>query len=385
MRTKIIAFALYFLAGAEGALISGSLTHLVGYWGMELDKIVLFSSAYSLGRMSSVYITGYLVEHFGSRRLLFVGTGLMLLYLICFPMAWSYTAALVFAFLGGAGMTVQDTAGPLLMGNISGRRGYSGMLSIGQALFGIGGFAAPFLVGVFTSFGASFKAAFYLLALVPTAMLICLFGEKEHAAAAAEQSGTIQPLHCKNTWLCFLGLALFVLCYDAAGGILSLYATSYAKATGLGDSAASFVLSVYQVGGVVGSLVFSVVLRRISANSAAIMNLCLAAAAAALGLALGGGSILFLVFLLLGLFSRPVFSMMVSMATRVGYKHVSIVGSVLGLVSGAVGVLIPVVTGGIIAQKGPGFSIALYLGLCLMCIMAALVIKSNTKEKGEQI
>lgn len=58
-----LAFAMYFLTGAACIVVGSSLPHLVKLYNMDLEKVVLLGSAYAMGRLSTVYFTGRMVEN----------------------------------------------------------------------------------------------------------------------------------------------------------------------------------------------------------------------------------------------------------------------------------------------------------------------------------
>ena len=385
-KLSVLTYALYFLAGSESALIGASIMYLVAMYGVSIDKIVLFSSSYALGRMIVVPFMGKFVEKVGAKPMLIGSLIAIILFLFGFPTFTVYAAGLVFAFLGGAGMTIQDTAGPVMIGSISDGNSYSGNLSIGQALFSIGGFAAPFIVGTIVGFGGSFLIAYYLIGIVPIIMLAILLTDRNQITGkvAGGEKSVVQPLFSKNMILTFAGIVLLVLTYDAGGGILGLYTTAFGKSIGLADSASNYMQSVYQLGGVIGSFAFAYILKKVSVKKMILVNLAVSALSMTAGVLFGTPTTFFIVYALVGFFSRPVFSMMVAIATRVGYKHVSVVGSILGLTSGAIGVINPIWTGGLVGKYGPQIAIFGYIAFIAVSFLAALVVNATTTEEAPE-
>ena len=168
-----LAFAMYYLTGATCIVVGSSLPHLVKLYDMDLGKVVLLGSAYALGRVTTVYQTGRLVEKWGPVKVLAVGTALLAVFLGGIPTVVNYYAGLVFAFMGGAGMGAQDTVCPVFLSTVF-TKNYAGSLSAGQALFGLGSFTTPFLIGMLLSFHRPFYYAYYILLLIPAAMFVCM-------------------------------------------------------------------------------------------------------------------------------------------------------------------------------------------------------------------
>ena len=63
----ILAFGLYFLVGAGALLVGSSLTQLIGVYGRTMDAVVLLGSSFAIGRVSTVGLTGRLVEKIGAK------------------------------------------------------------------------------------------------------------------------------------------------------------------------------------------------------------------------------------------------------------------------------------------------------------------------------
>ena len=68
------ALALYLLTGAACILVGSSMTHLMDHFGVSLAQVAAIQSAYALGRMSTVFLTGWITERFGVRTSLLLGT-----------------------------------------------------------------------------------------------------------------------------------------------------------------------------------------------------------------------------------------------------------------------------------------------------------------------
>ena len=154
-----LAVGMYFLTGAAAFLVGSSLPQLVEMYNMGLDLVVLLGSAFALGRVLTVGITGRMVERFGPKVILGAGVFLVSSFFLGLPLIPNYYAGMVFAVLGGIGMGVQDAVCPLLL-SMSCKNNYAGALSAGQAFFGIGSFATPFLVGVMLSAELPFYYAY---------------------------------------------------------------------------------------------------------------------------------------------------------------------------------------------------------------------------------
>ena len=136
-------------------LVGSSLPQLVEMYGKPTETVVLMGSAYALGRVTTAYIMGRMVEKFGPIKVLLCGIILVSAYFVGVPTIHVFFVGLISAFLGGAGMATQDTVCPVLLSTAF-KENYAGSLSAGQALFGLGNFATPFIIGVLLSAGTGF-------------------------------------------------------------------------------------------------------------------------------------------------------------------------------------------------------------------------------------
>lgn len=92
-----LALGMYFLTGAACVAVGSGLPHLVKAYDMNLDKVVLLGSAFAVGRVATVYITGRLVEKLGPLKVLAGGVLLNAAFLFGLGAVPNYYAGLVFA------------------------------------------------------------------------------------------------------------------------------------------------------------------------------------------------------------------------------------------------------------------------------------------------
>ena len=380
-----LAFAMYFLTGAACILVGSSLPHLVDMYGMKLNQVVLLGSAYAMGRVLTVYMTGRLVEKSGPMKLLAGGTALIAAFLLGVPTIVNYYAGLVFAFLGGVGMGAQDTVCPVLL-SAAFKENYAGSLSAGQALFGLGNFATPFLIGVLLSGDRPFYYAYYLLLIVPAVMLICIpFARMDGNKQETAGEEGVKPLYAKNIFLAYAAIIIVCAAYSAVVNTIGLYTSSFAESLGIAQSTSAFMLTVYNIGCVAGSFVFVIVLKKAEIQKVLLINCLCALAAIEAALFINKTAVYFVGLFIAGFFLGVLFSVIVTIATRIGYKHISVASSLVATAGGASDILTPVVTGFLVEKLGIGFSFSYAAMMIVISIIAAVVLKMSTTEKGGNI
>ncbi len=377
-----LAFAMYFLTGAACIVVGSSLPHLVKMYDMHLDKIVLFSSAYALGRVSTVYMTGRMVEKLGPMKVLAYGTVLIAAFLFGIPTIVNYYAGMAFAFLGGVGMGAQDTVCPVLLSGVFPKH-YAGSMSAGQAFLGLGNFATPFLVGVMLSGKLPFYYSYYILLIVPIVMLLCIpFVKYDRGAEGEEQAREkVNPLYVKNRAMAYGAILIICITYSAIVNTLMMYISSFAESLGIASSTAAFMLTAYNVGCFVGSLTFVLILRKISEQNVLFFNHVFALAALVLMLLINTTQMYFVGVAIAGFFLGVLFSVIVTIATRIDHEHISRVSSLIATVGGGSDIITPMITGALVARFGVRVSFDYAILMIVITIAATAVLRFNMTER----
>lgn len=376
----ILAFAMYFITGASCIVVGSSLPHLVKMYGMSLEKVVLLGSAYALGRVATVYITGKLVEKVGPIKVLSVGVIFLAVFLFGIPTFPNYYAGLCFAFIGGVGMGAQDTVCPVLLSKVF-NRNYDGSLSAGQAIFGMGTFATPFIIGILLSGKLSFYYSYYILLVIPISMLCIVPFVKWEQEERNEVEEHVRPLVAKHKVLSYGAILLASATYSASLNTMGMYTSSFAQEIGASESISAFMLTVYNVGCVVGSFAFAVVLQKLKSQTVLFVNNICAFVAVAIAITINSVPIYFVCLFISGFFLGVLFSVIIAIATRIDYKHISVASSLVATSGGISDFLTPVVTGALISRLGVAFSYRYALIMMLLTAFAALILIVDTKDK----
>lgn len=378
-----LAFAMYFLTGAACIVVGSSLPHLVKMYDMQLDKIVLFGSAYALGRVSTVYVTGRMVEKLGPMKVLAYGTILIAAFLFGIPTIVNYYAGMVFAFLGGAGMGAQDTVCPVLLSRVF-TKNYAGSMSAGQAFFGLGNFATPFLVGVMLSGKLPFYYSYYVLLAVPIVMLICIpFARFDKNVPGVIQEEKVQPLYVKKRTLAYGAILIICITYSAIVNTLMTYISSFAESIGIVSSTAAFMLTAYNVGCFAGSLAFVLILRRVKEQNVLLYNHVFALIALGVMLTVNTTPVYFVGVAIAGFFLGVLFSVIVTIATRIDHEHISRASSLIATVGGGSDIVTPMITGALVARLGARVSFQYVIIMIIITVAAAIVLRVNITERED--
>ena len=377
-----LSFGMYFITGAACFIVGSSLTHLVKLYGMDMSVIVLMGSAYALGRVLTVGFTGKMVETKGPKAVLTAGILLVMAYLVGLAAVHNFYVGLVCAFLGGVGMGAQDTVCPLLL-SMSCKDNYAGALSAGQAFFGVGSFATPFLIGIMLTVDVPFYYSYYALAIFAVAMLVCVPFVKMEGQGAAEEGGEeqVKPLYAKKQWIAYGGILIACAAYCAVTNAVGLYTSSFAESLGVSAANAAFMLTIYNVGCIAGSVAFVVILKKIKEQTVLIGNCLLAFVAIAVALVVNNVVVYFVCFAIAGFFLGVLFSVILAIATRIGYKRISVTSSYVATAGGASDILTPVITGAMVGALGIGCAYYYVLAMLVITALFGIIVKVNTSEK----
>lgn len=378
----ILAFGLYFLVGAAAFLVGSSLTQLIGVYGRTMDAVVLLGSSFAIGRVSTVGLTGRLVEQIGAKAVYAISVLATCAYFVGVPLFPNYYAGMAAAFLGGVGMGAEDAVCPLML-SVSCRNNYAGALSAGQAFFCVGSFTMPFLVGVMLSERLPFYGAFYVLTAIALILLACLpFVKLEKQTKKEEtQEQQVRPLYTKKLWLAYAGALIGVACYSGAVNVLSLYTASFAQSRGISEANAAFMLTIYNVGGVIGSFAFTWILKKVKERIIVIVNSTIGMVALAAAIALNRTEIYFISLFIAGTFLGVMFSLFVAITTRIGYKRISVASSYVAIAGGISDIMTPILSGALVGVFGVGCAFYYALVTVVLMLASSILVNAVTSEK----
>lgn len=378
----ILAFGLYFLVGAGALLVGSSLTQLIGVYGRTMDAVVLLGSSFAIGRVSTVGLTGRLVEKIGAKAVYAISVLMTCTYFVGVPLFPNYYAGMAAAFLGGVGMGAEDAVCPLML-SISCRNNYAGALSAGQAFFCVGSFAMPFLIGVMLSERLPFYGAFYVLTAIALILLACLpFVKLEKQTKTAEtQEEQVKPLYTQKLWLAYAGALIGVACFSGAVNVLSLYTASFAQSMGISEANAAFMLTIYNIGGVIGSFAFTWILKKVKERTIVIINSVISMIALAAAILFHKTEIYFICLFITGTFLGVMFSLFVAITTRIGYKRISVASSYVAIAAGISDVMTPILSGALVGVFGVGSAFYYALATVVLMLASSILVNAVTSEK----
>ena len=147
------------------------------------------------------------------------------------------------------------------------------------------------------------------------------------------------------------------------------------------------MLTVYNVGCFVGSMAFVVILRKVREQTVLLVNSVGGVAAIILMLLVDQIPVYFACLAIAGFFLGVLFSVYVTIATRIDYKHVSRAASLMGTAGGGSDILTPVIIYIKIMsynlQWGVRIAYVYVIIMSAVSILAAIVLRMNTSEEED--
>ncbi len=366
-------FAMYLLTGAGCITIGSSMTHLITHYGSTLAAVAALGSGFALGRVITVSFMGLLVEKLGPKPVQALGLVLLLCFFVGLPMTTNYAVALVASVLGGIGFSTQDACSPVILSGAF-PTGYASAMSAGEAFFGAGCFLPPLLMSILLPLGLPFYSVYYLFAGLAVVLLAVLpFAEVPDTKQLAQEGGhAANPLFLRAKIPGWLLLALFAVTYCAVPNTVNLYTTTFAASIGIPEAIGGLLLTAYNVGSMVGSLVFIGLLKRFRPINVLWVNALIALGMLLAAVLLQSVPVFFVTLFFAGFFLGVLFMLIITIATGLRPAHAGMMGGIVGLVCGSSDTVTPLITGRVVTWFGAGA--AYWYALAMMAIAALAAI-----------
>lgn len=388
-RVAIIeAYAFYYLTGAVCLMAGSALPHLAATYKLPIGRVVFIGSAYALGRLLTVNYTGKQVEKVGPTKVLAVGLITIIAYILALLFFNSFYIALVGAFIGGIGMGAQDAICPYIINISFSKERYASALSLGQVLFALGCFTTPFTIGLALYFGLPFRYGYYVILIIAIIMLLGIpfmnlhNGESKEKNITSEES---QQVSGKRMQITLMILLVCCFLYSSAVNTITLYTTSFATSVGISDATAQFLLTTYNVGSLLGSLVFTFILTKVKAYIVLASNSIMALFVFVGMLLINVNQVYFIGLFISGFLLGVLFSVIITLATSATSIHVSIASSYVATSSAISDTITPAATGFLVENISIGVSY-IYVSIMLALVSAsAIFVRNNISKEGGNI
>lgn len=385
-RTKkllaVMTFLSSFTTGALAMVIGSEIGELIKLYNRPLETVVFFSSAMALGRIIACTFVGKVVNKIGAVKGLLLGNICAATQILLLTIIPNYYLGMLFAFLGGVGMAFNDNSSPIIVGYVFPDK-YSSMLSAGQTMYCFGNFALTLLLSLFLKINVNFYFANVICSIAILITVICGIICFNVDTRSESEEESIQPIYTKRPRMTVVITALGSFTYCAVCCCVGLYTTQYLESIGMSTFDSSFLLTVYNVGSTIGSILFIFILRKISERAAFVINACVSLAAMLLALVINTYTSYLIGLFIAGTFLGVIFALVLAIATRIYYKKPTEASSLIGVAGGLGDICIPFITSNILTTRGIAAAYKTSIFFMIMTLCVAVAVFLLTKEKKD--
>ena len=326
----VASYGAMFFEGALNVIINASLIQLAQSLDRSLGEVAQLISAKSLGTLLFLYLAGKWSDQYGRKPLVLLGSLCFLIFLLGFSWTTSFTGLLLLALLGGVGHGLMDAPSMSILFDLLADKAGSALILV-QFFFSLGGMFVSFVVSHTVAAGLSYR---WIYALMLGFGLVYFLHVALSPLPALRRSEGSAPLPQKASQILATPAMMTVLagiCLFAIYQYIMLTWTPHFLQQTKGYQAATALrtVAIYQMGGALGSVAFSLVLRRIRAAQLALMNTGLTLGLSLALLFLQQALALQLCLFLMGAIMSVYFSLCISIGGEL-YPQAT------GLVSGAI-------------------------------------------------
>ena len=326
----VASYGAMFFEGALNVIINASLIQLAQSLDRSLGEVAQLISAKSLGTLLFLYLAGKWSDQYGRKPLVLLGSLCFLIFLLGFSWTTSFTGLLLLALLGGVGHGLMDAPSMSILFDLLADKAGSALILV-QFFFSLGGMFVSFVVSHTVAAGLSYR---WIYALMLGFGLVYFLHVALSPLPALRRSEESAPLPQKASQILATPAMMTVLagiCLFAIYQYIMLTWTPHFLQQTKGYQAATALrtVAIYQMGGALGSVAFSLVLRRIRAAQLALMNTGLTLGLSLALLFLQQALALQLCLFLMGAIMSVYFSLCISIGGEL-YPQAT------GLVSGAI-------------------------------------------------
>jgi fucose permease len=258
----------FAVLGGTIAIWGATIDTLSAAYGVGPDRIGIFVSVMSIGRMASVFLSGLLSDAIGFRRTIVLGIVLLIQSLVAVALEVPFAVLYPCMFASGIGHGMIDTAGVAGIAETYGTKSESAINNI-QLFYGAGALAAPLIVFLSLS-RMNWQAAYVLLAttgLIPLIALVAGMNKSDRPRSSDEPSGTLRSAQAVFARTVLSLEAVCVVLYSGIGVVIATWFPLYVRQFTDAPNIHTMGLALYSVGLTIGALCCRIATRVIGART----------------------------------------------------------------------------------------------------------------------
>lgn len=259
-----VSYGAMFVEGSLNAVIVALMVVLSQRFNRPSGDIAMLVSIKSFGTLLMLFFSGKVSDKYGRKIPIVFGSVLFSIFIFGFMVTTDYYLALMFAFIGGLAHGLMDTPGmSLLFDALTGNTGPA--MSIIQVFFAGGSVLTTLMASWFIRYNINFQWIFVVILIINILLLILVLITRYPPISGKKTSRQYLAFEVKPS-IKREGLILFFcsLLASSYNAIMSTWLPTYIEQIKLFDVASSVsTLSLLQIGALIGSFVFALVLRKL--------------------------------------------------------------------------------------------------------------------------
>ncbi|MDR1795649.1 MAG: MFS transporter [Erysipelotrichaceae bacterium] len=333
-----VAYGAMFFEGALNSILTAYMVLLALHFDCSKVEVTQLITMRSIGVLLTTYISGKLSDRLGRKVLVLVGGVFFILFTTGIIFTNHLEVAIWFALLGGMAHGFMDAPGMSILLDLYPQNAGPAM-SLVQVFFSAGAVLITMSSSVFIHQGYDWRLAFGFFSLFGIFFLFLAFQAKYPQVYKANKESLETVIEYKKQPTMWREGLLLLAVTILTTAVLSLFTTwiqLYAnEVKGLDESQSALLLSLFQVGGVLGSLWISRILRKVHPTLVMAVLPVIAAAFWLLLLAADHWLFIDLASIVIGGSIGVYFGLAITMGGELFYKNA---GSISGLISTSSGV-----------------------------------------------
>jgi fucose permease len=236
------------------------------------------------------------------------------------------------------------------------------------------------MIGFMLHGNLPFSYANIVLSIVGFSMLVIIPSTKWEGSGETEEE-KVKPIKLKNPRPAKFIVCVIVILYCSICGSLASYMTTIMESLGNSQEVSAYILSVYNLFALLGSLAFAVILRKVSESAVLAFNSISTLLVFTASVLINKTAFYFVGMAITGFFTGVLFSIIVAIATRIDYEHISLAGAYISMFGGIGDIITPVITSKLVSIYSVHvINKVVIILLVFMSLLSAVIYKITRKE-----
>ena len=359
-------------------IINATLVPLSVFFNVDIVHISWTVSCLGIGRMSTQIFCGKLADKYGRKIITLIGMVLMFVFFIGMPLTNSFVMTLVLTTIGGMGYGMVNTSMLAVIFDCFAPVGKNATAqSYVQLFFAGGGVIIPFIAEKALSKGINWSYLYWGCAIYTLILTICIFivkFPKQYKKQATDAGFIIKPSLLKEGVL--LCAAVFFI--YSTGLISSTWISILASESFSIDSILALrALTIYNLGSVIGTIVFAQLVKKIHGTILLMVNAVVALISFSVCLLTSSMIIFFMAAFMAGFVVAISFNIGVSVGGEMFSDNAATISGWISVMSGLAGLTMPIIVGALKDSFGLRKAFSFVVVLLVIAILVTSILRKR--------